>query len=1428
MNGQFICAVSTSLYSSLMFTSALTASNWLSFALRTCSCESDRRISSHSASSYTTISVFGARDNASANQFSCTGMCSTAKSYTCKNNTHRRCPVSLPLIHVSLLRLDRYLIAIKVRVVGAITMPVVFLHRSAVTAGVLWSPYLFPLDILLCGWAHDTLSRVLMSSRGPCHHRATSLSRHGRHRLHSSMIAALISSSTVLFSSSNTAARYSGRIVSATTSITSLSGRCRWKRLTKCTLRVMNMLRGTLGCCACNINLLWACRNENVPPKRHWNPRTNSCKDKRDLTKSSLCSAAVPTCILPIPPPIPSASVVVRYNPREIPVDLLWVLPLNPEVAAQWGSEVHPVIRSQHIAAANRDAESCRGVSHSHLVSWLDYLPPTDANREHKGYQYASYEAAPGFSHVGIGPDNATGRWVLWGISRFPHSFHSGTFPYSPHFTLMGSEDLNAKSHKSLRSTRFPQPCIPLVAAVDVVRQCCALVAPADSLLVAKGCQLLSNLMSRQQLQLPPEPLRVAVAWCARALSLAADIALLDLLRALELLLRRRVTGVSAAAGGGGWGAQVACERDVRLAALQCLEVLAEGLDECWLEDVAAIFLEQLEAEQAADQDELQLCKVLVCALKGLRAVLSRSQPLLHRLLGAALGCIKAYMLRGLPGHAGLRPQHMFPSLLAQPDTPLPPPGIRPTKPQLVHGMNLCSVAHFRFISQTIRLRKSRGSGPKKKTEAACEKVSPAPMSSFRRFTTEDGLSDGHSSPSAVWSRTSDSEFSDSEGRQLVRLREAQARVRQAALTLMLAISKGCDKKVLFGYWPGLLPDGTPGPHARTLATCLLKDSSPRCRLAVADILVSLLPGSRPFLLHAHSSDKETAFTSFSVEVGNMVQELHRVLCLAVLAENSLVVLVALLRCLAALVQNTPFHRLPPTLAPRVISVARNFIQHADAKVQVGSLTVLGSLAAVERGGGAEVVRPALQGEEPWLLELCLRLPAQPSCPVPIRVEALQLLAALAITHFPAVLLPSLTNILRLLHRTLTDTDPTVRLHAARALEAICSALHSTHRECGVDGQVLGQWWEELLTGPLVLMLQHPDHAALRAVGCDCLASLNEGTFLQLLDLLYMYVVITYLFQAERHTLIIALLLGCSRDEPSVRASAIRALSICVLFHPLREDVHFVLDTAEAVVGCLRDDQLAVRMKASWSLANLTDALVLNASEEETEDAPVSLLTQLIECSITAAKDNEKVRCNAVRALGNLLQIMRSDTLEMTTVRELMSQAVHSLVRNATSGTNMKVRWNACYAMGNLLRNQAMYEATWQEEVFSALTQLVVDSRNFKVRTSAALALGVPGSRTAYAHHYLATWMALLQGLAHSDCAQAFSEFQHRDQLLDQVSAHSCKLPHLLVIDQFLYCENLKKMLFKIMKVGIETSVQLTKICSKNCFRSSLLRSFPI
>ncbi|KAJ8969071.1 hypothetical protein NQ317_001145 [Molorchus minor] len=148
------------------------------------------------------------------------------------------------------------------------------------------------------------------------------------------------------------------------------------------------------------------------------------------------------------------------------------------------------------------------------------------------------------------------------------------------------------------------------------------------------------------------------------------------------------------------------------------------------------------------------------------------------------------------------------------------------------------------------------------------------------------------------------------------------------------------------------------------------------------------------------------------------------------------------------------------------------------------------------------------------------------------------------------------------------------------------------------------QFWQTLLNECLMELIQSEQAPILRAVGCDSLGSIGPQIFQQL--------------PRDKQIICITLLFGRTRDEEStVKGAAVRALAICVLYPSLREDPGFVVDTAESIYQTLKDDNVMVRIKASWSLGNLSDALVLNNKTGNSyEEIPDSLILKLLHSSI--------------------------------------------------------------------------------------------------------------------------------------------------------------------------------------------------------------------
>lgn len=69
--------------------------------------------------------------------------------------------------------------------------------------------------------------------------------------------------------------------------------------------------------------------------------------------------------------------------------------------------------------------------------------------------------------------------------------------------------------------------------------------------------------------------------------------------------------------------------------------------------------------------------------------------------------------------------------------------------------------------------------------------------------------------------------------------------------------------------------------------------------------------------------------------------------------------------------------------------------------------------------------------------------------------------------------------------------------------------------------------------------------------------------------------------------------IGCN-EESTVRAAAVRALAVYVVFPSLREDLCFIENTAELSIQLMKDSNLYVKVKASWAMGNISDAFIMN------------------------------------------------------------------------------------------------------------------------------------------------------------------------------------------------------------------------------------------
>uniref|UniRef100_A0A671WQA3 HEAT repeat-containing protein 6 n=1 Tax=Sparus aurata TaxID=8175 RepID=A0A671WQA3_SPAAU len=983
----------------------------------------------------------------------------------------------------------------------------------------------------------------------------------------------------------------------------------------------------------------------------------------------------------------------------------------------------------------------------------------------------------------------------------------------------------------------------------SLLRHTSGLVPLSQEHLVVKLCQLVHHLLNQLKVIMDEKTLDVLVNYTAGALKACSLWTHSDVLLALSTIVYGNGPQchqhLSHLLGEDGvllmYSSPTQPNMELRRVALTCMANIClrmpgqPPLDDQYRSVSFSVFLKTLQSSKPPNTDELFYCMVVQAALKGLQCCLSGGKWKFGGAeeLGSVLASLKRLMFQGAPGVNVEWPAVLYPAPLPQYEglsAPKPAEAPKPSETQrdaTGSGKNSGVIKDLIIIGICIK-ENDREAVPVLQKGGGRDEVQ-VEAESLSKF----------SAPSLYpsWKRTSsDSEFSDPEGSAQCKLRLYHGRVRQGALHCLLAVAKGVEKRTLYGYWSSFIPDSPPigGPPPLTLLTIILKDPSPKVRACALQVLSAMLDGSRQFLAVAEdTASPRTSYTPFSFLLATAVRELHRALSLALLAETSPQTLTQVIKvrihefddteslCVLLLQPYvnvrvsvlTLYGALVTTQAP--LPEVQLLLQQPEGSSSGGSFTPKDSaLSWRQRDGVSSPSRtpltpsprgPRTPAEEasspPWLLQLCVSLVTQPREdqsdsdgagtggglalePSPVRLEALQVMSHLVRGYFSRAQ-ACLCEIGQVSARCLGETDPSIQLHGAKLLEELGTGIIQQYRaennvpeSSRVPMSQVVLFWSEVLSGPLNRALQNEQHPTLQTSACDTLSSILPQAFAQLPD--------------KTQLMCITVLLGLTYSENYlVKTAAVRALGVYILFPCLREDVMFVADTANTILAALDDRSPNVRAKAAWSLGNLTDTLIVNMEsvgvdfQEELSDM---LLLKMLQAATRASADKDRVKSNAVRALGNLLHFLRQSQLSRAVFQRPLEDAVRALVKTVQSEATMKVRWNACYALGNCLHVFAWHSpvfvlATWSGDAFSSLCHVVTSCKNFKVRIKSAAALAVPSSRGCYGdmERFSCVWRSLATALENSEDTNDFLEYRYSASLRHTLSK---ALLHLLSVSQ--------------------------------------------
>ncbi|KAI9190460.1 hypothetical protein H9P43_001894 [Blastocladiella emersonii ATCC 22665] len=574
---------------------------------------------------------------------------------------------------------------------------------------------------------------------------------------------------------------------------------------------------------------------------------------------------------------------------------------------------------------------------------------------------------------------------------------------------------------------------------------------------------------------------------------------------------------------------------------------------------------------------------------------------------------------------------------------------------------------------------------------------------------TADSPTPARNSPSP-----SESEFSDVEAQ-----REPAAKIRHTALALLGTLAK-VTGKAMFNHWEKFLPVSGPG-----LLDIVRDDPSTRFRSLAATAVAALLDGSRTYLTAAGTlalddglaTAKQARFTSLSEKLARILALVHTA-CVASLQQDPTALEAAqLVRTFATLASAADYLHRPTAWTAFGTAMANAARTHPDPSV---AAAVTASLAGLmDQLGENHMFASALS---PWTadwLHLAAAV-ARPQDDGPWRVLR-------HLCRDPAVDLDAVRAVVR--DAVAGGQKP----HATAVVEAIVSSPAAPS-----DAE---EWWTATVDD-LIAPVLAAENAADPA-GLDAVAAIPVAAF-ALLPRSRQICIMTAVLAAAS-----AAATEDGESEPAeetstnsataaepVLAAAFRALGVLCTHAAAADDDQFVFDATQAILHAPSAARpLAVRIRASWALANLASHVLLPrvTSRRDEDDEVRALLPSVVSAALHAAtKDHEKCRGNGLRALGPAyaaLLAANPTRAPMSSVESQVVAALATVIRGP--GGAVKPRWNACVAARPVLDQLAVRRETRGKaarKLVDALVAAVVSCNNFKVRIHATTAIaGVAG-----------------------------------------------------------------------------------------------------
>uniref|UniRef100_A0A453RY84 DUF4042 domain-containing protein n=1 Tax=Aegilops tauschii subsp. strangulata TaxID=200361 RepID=A0A453RY84_AEGTS len=638
----------------------------------------------------------------------------------------------------------------------------------------------------------------------------------------------------------------------------------------------------------------------------------------------------------------------------------------------------------------------------------------------------------------------------------------------------------------------------------------------------------------------------------------------------------------------------------------------------------------------------------------------------------------------------------------------------------------------------------------------------------------DDRSSDSESSRYDLGS--SDSDLSDTDGYAKNGDRFRSSKARLAAILCIQDICRA-DPKSLTSLWPLLLPENDvlqQRKYRATLMTCLIFDPITKVRVEAASTIATMLEGQALVLTQVaeyKESSKLGSFTTLSCSLGQILMQLHTG---RGVADIYLVTFFD--------ERNPLYPRMPKELLPTVITaMCGRLLDRNSNKNEHYALLVLRSVvhnypscANIIWEKVRDIVLDLLQTEsfEDQKCDANFGPPKEE-----LSTKGRCLVAGIKVIDECLRVSSGFKGADDLKECRLLDIQ---QISDCTVNKSIKSAPHfeietpGPSQNCSLDITLGTNRWTEVLETHLPRGLSHAS-AMVRTASLTCFAGMTSDVFFSLPVNKRDYVTSSSVHAA------------LSDAVATVRSAACRAIGIVSCFSQILSSPCLPGEFIKAIDFNTQNSSTPVRITASWALANLCSSIRFRALELQTDPTAdlldKSTISLLVEIALRLTKDGEKVKSNAVRALGYLSRFIRfnhhcdavDDSRNSVFYGDpvCLQTMVQALMSSVTTG-NVKVQWNVCHAFSNLFMNDTvrLSEMQWASSVYSILLLLLRDSNNYKIRMHAAVALAVPVTRLDYG----SSFPDVVRGVTHvleslsSNSSSSPSNFKHRDNLEKQLT----------------------------------------------------------